>query len=115
MKFGKLLDAIRPYRRAVIAFSGGADSTLLAYAASEALGRENIVCVTARAATFPGRELDEAKEFCEKQGIRHEIIDFDALGVQGFAANPPDRCYICKYALLSEFMAFAEREGGGRA
>jgi len=110
-EYEKLLGVIKPYGRAVIAFSGGVDSTLLAYAAAEALGRENVVCVTARALSFPVRELEEAAAFCEEQGIRHELVDFDELKLDGYAANPPDRCYICKYALFSLFNALAEREG----
>jgi len=109
-KYEKLLEVIKPYGRAVIAFSGGVDSTLLAYASAEALGRENIVCVTARALSFPARELEEAEAFCAEQDIRHEIIDFDELNVGGFAANPPDRCYLCKHALFSLFIGVAERE-----
>jgi len=109
--FQKLIDVIRPYGKAVVAFSGGVDSSLLAYAAAEALGCENVICVTARALSFPERELKESVIFCERHGLRHEILDFDELGIEGFAQNPPDRCYLCKRALLTKFKAFAEREG----
>ena len=110
-KYKDLLGNIRRYDKAAIAFSGGVDSTLLAYAASEALGIENVVCFTARALSFPARELKEAEAFCEERGIAHEIFDFNEIGIEGFAANPPDRCYLCKRALFSEFNALAERRG----
>jgi uncharacterized protein len=112
-KYEKLLDAIRFYRSAAIAFSGGVDSSLLLYAAAEALGRENILCVTARAASFPEREFKEAEAFCESLGALHEAFDFNELGVEGFAANPENRCYLCKFELFSEIIELAKGSGWG--
>jgi len=109
--YEKLLAAIRPYGKAAIAFSGGVDSTLLTCAAAEALGKENIICVTARTRSFPEHELIESIAFCGEHGIRQMIVDFDELGVAGFAANPPNRCYLCKHALFTRFKAVAEDEG----
>jgi len=111
IKYKKLTDRIHSYGSAAVAFSGGLDSTLLAYAAAEALGPDNILCVTARAASFPERELQEAAAFCKAQGIRHEIINFDELGINGFAANPPNRCYLCKYELFSKIKMIADKSG----
>jgi len=110
-KYKKLTAIIHSYNSAVVAFSGGADSTLLAFAAAEALGPDNVLCVTARAASFPERELKEAETFCAGHGIRHEILEFDEFDVEGFAANPPDRCYLCKRALFSMIKELAEKEG----
>jgi len=107
-KYEKLLGIISPYERAVVAFSGGVDSSLLAYAAAEALGRENVLCVTARGMLFPAREFEDAKTFCADHGIRQEFVDF---GIDMLADNPPDRCYLCKLALFKKFIAAAACEG----
>ena len=107
-KYETLLDTIRPYGRAAVAFSGGTDSSLLAYAAAEALGRDNVLCVTARAASFPEREIKEAEEFCRSKELTHIIFDFDELGIPGFSENPPDRCYLCKSALFTKIIELAD-------
>ena len=110
-KHKKLLENIRPYRQAAIAFSGGVDSTYLAYAAREALGRENVICITADAASFPKSELTQARELCESLGLEQKILEFNELGIPEFAENPPDRCYLCKYELFSQIIAMAREFG----
>ena len=57
-----------------VAFSGGVDSAFLLKTAHDVLG-EKAVAVTARSCLFPERELEEAKEFCRKENIRHFILD----------------------------------------
>jgi len=110
-KYDALLQIIKAYGSAAIAFSGGVDSTFLAYAAAAALGRDNIICVTARSALFPQRELAATIAFCGDRNIRHEIVELNALEIGGFSSNPPDRCYLCKHELFSRFRTLAEKAG----
>lgn len=108
-KYNKLIAALQALDRVVVAFSGGVDSTFLLYAAKQAVG-VRVLAVTSRSGVVPRRDLDEGALFCERQGIRHEYLDFDELAVPGFAENPPDRCYICKKTLFTKLLVVAARE-----
>ena len=94
-----------------IAFSGGVDSTFLVKAAKDAIGADNVLAVTAASGLFPHHEKTEAEEFCREEGIRQIVLEIDELQVEGFAENPPNRCYICKMALFSRMKERALLEG----
>lgn len=93
-----------------VAFSGGVDSTFLLKAAKEALG-SRAVAVTAKSIVFPNREWEEAEAFCQKEQITLYSFEADLLAVEGFADNPPDRCYRCKKALFEEIQNIARAHG----
>ena len=94
-----------------VAFSSGVDSTFLLKAALEALGRDNVIAVTASSCSFPARELKEAKEFCEKNGVRQIICKSEELDIDGFRQNPKNRCYLCKHELFEKIWEIARQNG----
>jgi uncharacterized protein len=109
-KYDKLKKYLESLCSAVVAFSGGVDSTLLLKVAHDVLG-EKAVAVTARSCSFPERELKEAKEFCASNGIEHIIVDSDELNIKGFSENPVNRCYLCKKELFTKIKQAAEGHG----
>lgn len=108
------LDALREYLKSLksvaVAFSSGVDSTFLLKTAKDTLG-DNVIAVTARSCSFPGRELNEALEFCKKEGIRHFVCESEELSIDGFAQNPKNRCYICKKELFRKIQKIADENG----
>ena len=96
-----------------VAFSGGVDSTFLLNAAHEALG-DKAVGITAASCIIPSQELKDAEDFCREWGIRHMVLNTDPLKIEGFADNPPDRCYICKRSIFKEMIRVASENGFGQ-
>ena len=109
-KYEKLKSYIASLNKVVVAYSSGVDSTFLLYASSKALG-SNAIAVTASSYLFPKRELTQALEYCNSLGIKHVITYPKELMIDGFSANPANRCYICKYDLFSKILDIANSEG----
>lgn len=109
-KLDTLKKNLASFKSAVIAFSGGVDSTFLAKVASEVYdGR--LMLVTATSSTYPFYELEEAKTLAKDLGINHRVIVSEELEIPGYSDNPPDRCYYCKAELFGKIVYIAGMEG----
>lgn len=105
-----LVNHLVEFGGAAVAFSGGADSTLVAWAAYRALG-DHALAVTARSESLADGEAEQARELAARIGIRQIEIAYSELAIPGYAANPPDRCYLCKSELFFRLAAVARQHG----
>ena len=99
-KLSRLKTLLRDAESALIAYSGGVDSTFLLYVAREALGVEKVLAVTAVSESFPKREQEFAGKMSKRLGVRYHRIQTKELANPKFAKNPVNRCYYCKKELF---------------
>ena len=107
-KYKNLQEYLKSLGSVAVAFSSGVDSTFLLAAAKETLGADHVIAVTASSCSFPKRELEEAKQFCKEQRIRHIVCKSEELDIEGFRQNPKNRCYLCKHELFEKILEIAK-------
>ena len=91
-----------------VAFSGGVDSTfLLAVAVSATSDRDKLLAVTETSFLHPGNDISFARSFAATLNVRHVTIDAGMMIDPEFTANPPNRCYLCKRAILDRIVEVA--------
>ena len=108
-KLANLRKILKELDSAVLAFSGGLDSSFLLKVAHDCLGR-NLLAVTANSATYPKSELDFSRKLAKSLHARHRIIQTCELKDRKFSANPPHRCYYCKKELFYRLQQIAKKE-----
>ena len=96
--------------RAMVAYSGGIDSTLVAKLALEVLG-DNAIAMTADSPSLLPEDLEEARVQAKVIGIRHRIIQTHEIEDPNYASNPVNRCYFCKSELYGKLQPLAQELG----
>jgi uncharacterized protein len=106
----KLTTYFSGYEGAIIAYSGGVDSALLAYVAHTALG-ENMLAALADSPSLSRKEYRHALAFTQAHGIPLQIIHTQEMQNPYYAANEGDRCYHCKKALFEKIAEMRRQPG----
>ena len=110
LKEQKLRELFRTMGSVIVAYSGGVDSSYVAYVANAEL-RERAICITGQSASLPSYQQTEIDRVVKKFGFHHEVIQTEELDNPSYRANNADRCYFCKDELYSKLEAVAAGRG----
>jgi pyridinium-3,5-biscarboxylic acid mononucleotide sulfurtransferase len=109
-KLTQLQNIFQEMNKALIAYSGGIDSTLMAKIAYDVLG-ENALAITAVSPSLLPEELEDARIQAAEIGIKHEIIATNEMNNPNYTSNPVNRCYFCKSELHDNLKPIAQKRG----
>jgi len=106
----KLFCVLQDLERVIVAYSGGADSAYLAWAANQVLG-DNAVAITADSASIPESHKRDAEAFARHCGFRHEYVETHEFDNPDYVRNAPDRCFHCKDELFNRLEEVGRERG----
>jgi len=110
-KLAACVEMIRAMGRVVVAFSAGADSTLLLALAVQALGLENVLAAVGVSRSLPAEERQAARRIAGQIGAELVEVPTGELDDPRYAANPAERCYFCKHDLFGRLGELARQRG----
>ena len=108
-KYDELRVGIRRLERVIVAFSGGIDSSLIAFVAANEL-RENALIVTSGSQSLKRSDLSLTHDLAGSWDLNHRVITTDELSNSNYRANPTNRCFYCKTSLYSALEKIAVEE-----
>jgi uncharacterized protein len=108
-KAERLVETLRSLDSAVVALSGGVDSSVLLAVAAQAC--EQVLAVTASSPIHPRREVERARKIAELVGCEHMVLKTGELDYPDFTCNSTKRCYHCKRRLFARLKEIADRRG----
>ncbi len=110
-RLGELEKIIAAHESALVAFSGGVDSSLALAVAARALPKERVLAVTSNNETYLPSELEGAEALALSLGVEHLVVNTRELDDPSYASNPTNRCYFCKSTLYSDLARIASEKG----
>ena len=108
-KIELLKEILLKYKKIILAYSGGVDSSLLLKTAVNTLGNKNIITVTADSPTYTEKELENAKSITKDLGVKHIIVKTSEFNNKDFIANTKSRCYYCKKELFEKLIEIKKK------